>query len=147
MQEKGGYKMDKLSEAFLDLTEQPKVESTVVNGKKVHFVAQYIIHFREGETGEILNCVSLPLVGGLGNESYFDECAHCAEVDDIVNNVELPPGVYRVTVTGQCDGSVSSGPWGTEYDAWETYDIIEAYRYPDKEAQYVIRDYEELNNE
>ncbi len=144
MQEKGGYKMDKLSEAFQDLTGQPKIESTVINGNKVHFIAQYTIHFRTGESGEILNCTSLPVVGGLDNECYFNEVATCAEVDAIMGSVEWPPGLYRVTVTGQCDGAVSSTPWGTEYDSWETYDIIEAYKYPDEEAEYVFKDLEEL---
>ncbi len=104
------------------------------------YIATYIVDARNLDDMEILHCEFITVRGDMDAELYYSECVQNAPVDELWTcalkpHWNPPPGMYRIVVGVECDGSEYHTDCGTEYDAWENYTMLSKYQLTEKEIQ------------
>lgn len=123
-------------------TEEKEDTINSFNSTNWDYVATYLVDLRYPEDQTIIDYSYQPLDGGLDSDCYFSECVANANINDILlkdvvgGELNLKPGMYRLVFGVKVHGSVYDSPNGTEYDAWEVYELISQYRFTDKEANF-----------
>ena len=141
------FKMEDFKVAMKKANEEMKANNTT-NNTSYDFIAQYIIDLTNPEDQWIIDVQFMTMQGGLNNECYFQECAANTPLEDIIEQFDsdLERGVYRIVFGVNCHGSKSETPWGTEYDAWETYETMSVHKYADEEAASILHDNNEMDD-
>lgn len=116
-----------------------------------NFIVQFItkVNDREeydpSEWYDHLGHTILSLASSLDSDCYFHEIVSDWGDQDFKGGLsegydKLPPGLYRFTFGVKC---FSSQSYEGDYDAWQTYDLIDYYRFNTDEANEMIMRYVE----
>ena len=131
-----------LSKLKEGLKVDPDVTKEVTN-TTWDYIASFIVDLRNEYDYEILDRSYITVRGTMDSECYFSECLHNAELTSFLNteftgklNIDMEPGVYRLVYGVNAKGDSYWTDCGMEYDAWEEYELLNSYKYTEKEEQY-----------
>ncbi len=135
----------------LDITDEEETDKTVAF-TQYHYIATYIIDAHNLADIEILSHSFMTVRGDMDTDMYYSECAGNETIDELWAVVRTPhwdppPGMYRIVVGAECDGTEGWTDCGHEYDAWQNYTLMSKYQLTENEIQLYWKGWYKLEDE
>lgn len=139
----------------LNFEAKPTVNSArakEVDVSKYDFLVNYHVDARHSFDVEVFDIETFPLRGTIDGRMYFYEVASEASIVDWMPDTKRvehdpdngkfsymteytgEPGIFIYMLGVRTFGSSYETSWGTEYDAWEEYDVLSVTPYSEKET-------------